>query len=686
MIPGSGRDWLFAAKAFAASMLALGIGFAADLDRPYWAMATVYITFQPFAGPTRAKATYRLLGTVLGSAAALALVPNLVVAPVLLSVALAGWVALCLTLSLLDRTPRGYVFMLAGYTAAIVGFPSVTAPDAIWTTAIARTEEIGLGIVCAALVASVVFPRHLGPDLSARTEAWLRDGRRWAVDVLRERPAAGARADRELLAADAVEIAALATQLDHDGAGHAASARAIRALHARLLMVLPLLSSIADRLAALRRAGALSPGIAELLGAIAAWLDAGQGAAEAARLRETIGRLESQAGAGSVWDDVMRAGLLARLRELVLLFQDSARLQAHVRTRRPGLPALAGGHENRAAALQHADIAMAAYSGLAAGLAVLLVCAFWIAGAWPDGAVAAEMAAVGACFFAARDDPAPAILQFLRYTVVTVLVDGVYLFALLPGIDGFVLLAAALAPVFLVYGVLIARPATMPVGMALAANGATLLALQGSYSASLPGFVNSSLAAVTGMAMAAVLTRLIRSVGAEWSTWRLVRANWRDLARAARRRGGGDRAAFAGLLLDRIGLVVMRLGRLGPALAPDTARLQGDLRIGLNIVDLRRARHGLPSHAVQAIDAALDALAGHYEGLARRHERDRHGLPGAALLQAVDAAITTVALAPGGALRRDALLGLAGIRLGLYPAAAAHLMPPLSSSLLQEAV
>jgi uncharacterized membrane protein YccC len=47
-------------------------------------------------------------------------------------------VALTLTLSLLDRTPRGYVFMLAGYTAAIIGFPSVNAPSGEGRNLLAR--------------------------------------------------------------------------------------------------------------------------------------------------------------------------------------------------------------------------------------------------------------------------------------------------------------------------------------------------------------------------------------------------------------------------------------------------------------------------------------------------------------------------------------------------------------------
>jgi uncharacterized membrane protein YccC len=50
------REWRYAIKTFAAAMLALGIGFAADLDRPYWTMATVYIASQPLGGATRSKA------------------------------------------------------------------------------------------------------------------------------------------------------------------------------------------------------------------------------------------------------------------------------------------------------------------------------------------------------------------------------------------------------------------------------------------------------------------------------------------------------------------------------------------------------------------------------------------------------------------------------------------------------
>jgi uncharacterized membrane protein YccC len=57
--------------------------------------------------------------------------------------------------------------MLGGYTAAIIGFSAVTAPETIFDTALARVEEITLGILCSAVVSRVVFPRHVSPIVSA---------------------------------------------------------------------------------------------------------------------------------------------------------------------------------------------------------------------------------------------------------------------------------------------------------------------------------------------------------------------------------------------------------------------------------------------------------------------------------------------------------------------------------------
>src|ERR1700744_6386662 len=94
-------DLVFACKTFLAAVLALLIALWLDLPLPYWAMATVYITSQPLAGATSSKALYRVLGTVIGAVATVAMVPNLVDTPEVLCLAMALWVGLCLYLSLL---------------------------------------------------------------------------------------------------------------------------------------------------------------------------------------------------------------------------------------------------------------------------------------------------------------------------------------------------------------------------------------------------------------------------------------------------------------------------------------------------------------------------------------------------------------------------------------------------------
>jgi uncharacterized membrane protein YccC len=659
----TGKAWLYAAKTFAAAMLALWIALAADLDRPYWAMATVYIASQPHAAGTSAKALYRLFGTLLGAAASLALVPALVDSPSLLTAALCVWLAGCTTLALLDRTPRGYVFTLAGYTAAIIGFPSVEAPGAIWDVALARSEEIAIGVVCATLVSRLVFPGHLAPDLAQRTNAWLGDGKRLAAAVLRGQASPAAMADESLrLEAGAVAIDALADQIRYDVSRQRDSAPALRAQHTRLLMLMPLLASIGDRLRALNTLNGITPVLAASIAGIAAWIDTGAAQAQAPLLRARIARLlpvnESQAG----WPDIMRAGLADRLHQIIVLFEECAALQDHILAGRRGLPRLSEEAAFDATPLQHRDVPMALFAGASAAIAVAAVCAFWIATAWPDGAAAAEFAAICCGFFAAQDDPAPAITHFMACCAAAVLIVALYFFAILPRIDGFAMLAIALAPAFMATSLLAASRAFTKTGVAMGLLLPTLLALQGTYAADFAAFDNSSLAALAGIAAGAVITALIRSVGAAWSIARLKRATWRSLARAAIRRGRGDRADFAGLILERAGLVATRLVQIAPAARPAFDARQTELRIGLNIVDLRRARHALPHAVLRAIDAALDGIAAHYRGLAHAP------VPaGAALLHRIDHAIALAAGLPAGATRRDALLGLVGIRLGLCP-------------------
>jgi uncharacterized membrane protein YccC len=658
-------DIVFSLKTFAAAMLALVIALGMDLPRPYWAMATVYVTSHPLAGATSSKAFYRLLGTVIGASATVAILPNLVDAPELLCLAIALWVGVCLYLSLLDSTPRGYVFMLAGYTVAFIGFPEVSEPANIFDTAVARVEEIALGIICASLLSTIVLPRSVAPAVAARVDNWLSDARRLSQSVLAGHGNERASRDQRLrLAVDAVEIDTLSCHLAYDRSVDLNIARGLRALHLHMLMLLPLLASIGDRIAAL--GDRLQPGFTDLLDDTANWVAIeGHGHQPADKLRAAIAAFRPKLNAGASWDQIMIASLLIRLRELVDLLHDCRTLRraiaadddvSHVE--------LAFRPEAGAARVRHRDHGVALWSGMGAIIAILVCCGFWIETGWPDGATAPMMAAAACSLFAAQDDPAPGISGFAWWSIVSMPVVAIYLFAVLPRVSNVEMLIVALAPSFLVFGVLLARPATAFVGLALAIITATLLALQSTYSADFAAFANTGISLVVGMATAAVMTRLTRSVGAEWSARRLIRTNWMTLASAAERHGRGDRAAFAGVMLHRLGLLAPRLAVIPENDLRDVDSL-GELRVGLNIVDLRRARHGLAPRTLRAMDDLLDRLAVAFRG---------HGggpMP-PELLMHIDLALTKAMTEVGDDVREDALIGLVGIRRGLFPDALAY--------------
>jgi uncharacterized membrane protein YccC len=661
-------DLVFALKTFAASMLALVIALAMDLPRPYWAMATVYITSQPLAGATSSKAFFRVMGTLVGASMTVALVPNLIDAPELLCLAIALWVGLCLYLSLLDGTPRSYVFMLAGYTVALIGFPSVSEPGAIFDTAVARLEEISLGIICASLVSTIVLPRSVAPAVAHRVETWLLDARRLSQLVLLREGTDDTRRGRRLkLATDIVEIDTLSTHLAYDRLTDRNAVNGLGEIRLRMLMLLPVIASLEDRLAALgeevlRR----QPELKRLLEDVARWIVSDVSARRPAeRIRAMIADRQAVLDDSADWERIITTSLLSRLRDLVDLSRDCRELtEAIADNHNVSTLELAFHSEAGAAPVRHRDRGLALWSAAGAATAILICCAFWIGTGWPDGASAPMMAAVACSFFAAQDEPARFIRSFGLWSLVAIVVVAIYLFAVVPAISHLEVLIVALAPTFLLYGFLIGRPATAGTGMALAANTATLLAIQSTYSADFASYANSAVAFFVGVLIAEIVTRIARGVGAEWIANRLVLSSWKTIAIAAERRGKGDRAEFAGLMLHRLGLLVQRIAFLSESDRRDADSLV-QLRIGINIIDLRRARYGLAASTVAVIDDMLDRLA-----LACRSYTGE-GMP-AELLTSIDRALAQAVKDPNDSAREDALIGLVGIRRGLFPDAPAY--------------
>ena len=646
-------------------MLALSIALWLDMPRPYWAMASVYITSNPLTGATRSKALYRMVGTLIGAAGTIALIPNLVDAPELLSLAIALWVGVFLYFSLIDGTPRSYVFMLSGYTVALLGFPILSAPELTFDIVAARVQEIMLGIVCASVVSMLVMPRSIASAIAAKADAWLADACRLGKDVLTGRGSDQERDNERMrLAAAAAEIDQLSRHLDYEAATSANMARGLQRLRQHMLSLLPLLGSIEDRKIALHSHEEASASFVGIRARIARWLVAGgHDGHEADALRAALEEIRPALEADAGWIDITVAGLALRLRNLVDVMQDCRLLREAIADgRNPDQLRLAFISDTLTVAVPHRDHWLALWAATATALSVLACCAFWITTGWADGASAALFAALIGSFFAGMDDPLPAFRNFGGVILAVIAINGIYTFGVLPRITTLEVLIAALAPTFLLFGWMAARPATGRAGSWLAIFTSVQLALQSSYEGSFASFANASIALVVGVALTAVTCSIVRSLGTGWIASRLLRSNWRTLAKVVERKSPGDRVEIASLMQHRLALLAARITVVADEARRDAANLR-QLRTALSIINLRQAN--LSRRTTAAIDELFARLASVFRANAAGRLPDQ-------LVGRLDGSIASTLREPASEDRNEALIDLAGIRAGLFPEAAPY--------------
>ena len=658
------REWIFAAKTFAASMLALYIALAAGLPRPYWAMATVFIVANPLAGATRSKALYRALGTVLGASAAVLFTPLFVGEPVVLSAVVAIWTGGLLFVSFLDRTPRSYMFMLSGYTLPLIALPTVGDPSTVFDVALARSQEIILGITCTSLVSALVLPQSLGAVVAGRVDAWLTDASSWIRDVL---AGTGDRLAETLkLAPDVKAVDQLIGQLRYDPDMAAVVVHA-RQLRGRLVMLPALLSSLADRLAAIRREdGRLSPEIEVLCWEVDAWI------ASTGKPRDDGGRrlaariIEIRAGHAEEvqrgdWTSLLQDGAMARLADLVDLWSDCIALKREILAGRKARRSLQLRLENVAAEVPHYDFGMMAFAALSAIGGLFTASLIWIYSGWSQGAGFVLIAGVAGSFFASLDNPLPQLKQMAVLTTAGCVVAGVYVFGVLPQVTTFVGLVVVFAPVYLALPILIGRPKTMFIGLLLAVNSATLMTLQDVYAADFNQFVNGAIASVIGVLFTLVWTILTRPFGAALAARRLESQGWREIADLAAGRRADAAPVFAGRFFDRLGQLVPRLGAQA---ADKSAEAFAEMRVGLNVLDLKEAARQLAGPQRAPVEAVLAGVAGFYR---QKAERLAPAVTDAVKLRTrIDAAIAACR-GPGEASGRErAIQGLVGLRRALF--------------------
>lgn len=606
---------LFSAKSFAAAMLAYYVSLRIGLANPYWAIVTVYIVSQTSAGASLSRGVYRFVGTLVGAAATVAIIPNFVNDPIVCSVVLACWIGLCLYFSLLDRTPRAYAFVLAGYTASLIGFPSVVDPGAVFDTASVRVQEISIGILCAVLVHRYILPKRMTGQFIGKLLAALRDARQLAADALRGTPSENRR-DRTQLAVDLLALQGLASHLPYDPAP-ALRHESVQLIHDRLARLLALAAEIEDRIHSLGVGGYNSPDeLVALLDDLATWTCAVEAADRERVAKCLIARaraINNRFGVGDATPGVrLAANLAGYLGEMIGLLQDCDNLGRHIVTAEQSRETTALHWPKPAKGyIYHRDRWMAGRAALGAIVGILISCAFWIWSAWPEGGTAVSIFGVCCTLFGNVDAPAPNVIKYMLGSIYGVVISFAYSFVILPQVTDFALLVAVLAPAFLFAGSLQARPPTTFMALGITLTIPILSGLRATYAGDFAASLNTVVALFAAVGFGAVSMTLFQTVPVDAAISRLLRLSRRGVSRRALGEVPDDRH-WTNLMIDRTALLLPRLRVSNKGYSDVLDDTLHHLRVGHAVGSLRKIIPQVDGDIAEKLGELLFAIAARF--------------------------------------------------------------------------
>ncbi|MGY2094981.1 FUSC family protein [Pseudomonas simiae] len=608
-----GVTWVYIFKVLVAAFLTLWLAMRLELPQPRTAMITVFIVMQPQSGQVFAKSFYRFLGTLAGSAVMVLLIALFAQNTELFLGALAIWVGICTAGATRNRNFRAYGFVLAGYTAAMVGLPALAHPDGAFMAAVWRVLEISLGILCSTLVSAAILPQT--SSAAMRNALYQRFGvfALFVTDGLR------GRSRREGFEASNVRFIAEAVGLEGLRSVTVFEDPHMRRRNGRLSRLNSEFMSITTRFNALHqllerlRADEAAPVVAARPGVqdLAELLDGFSGRAltspDAARLVNQL----------SAYKD----GLPAKVRSLRAAFQEehpSEAEQLDFHTAYELLYRFVDDLHNYAQT--HASLAehshereqwdetfipktnwlACAASGIRASFILMVLGSYWVATAWPSGATMTLIAAATVGLSAATPNPKRMAFQMACGTLIGALVGFVEMFFVFPWIDGFQLLCVMLAPVIIFGAFLASRPQYAGVGVGLLIFFSTgsvpdNLTVYNPYT-----FINDYIAMILGMLVCAAAGAIILPPNSRW-LWRRLEQDLREqVVYAISGKLKGLASSFESrtrdLLHQAYGLAVGQ-----PQVQRDLLRwMFVVLEVGHAIIELRKEQAMLPVHPAYA--------------------------------------------------------------------------------------
>lgn len=535
-----GVTWVYIFKVLIAAFLTLWLAMRLELPQPRTAMITVFIVMQPQSGQVFAKSFYRFLGTLAGSAMMVTLIALFAQNTELFLGSLAIWVGICSAGAARCRNFRAYGFVLAGYTAAMVGLPALAHPDGAFMAAVWRVLEISLGILCATVVSAAILPQTASAAM--RNALYQRFGvfALFVTDGLRGRSKTESfEASNVRFIAEAVGLEGLRSVTVFEDPHMRRRNGRLSRLNSEFMGITTRFNALHQLLERLRGNGeehvvaAIRPGLQDLAEVLDGFSGRALTSPDAARLATALASYKE--------------GLPARVRSLRAIFQESEPSDAEQLDFHTAYELLYRFVDDlHGYAQTHASLAdhrhererwdepftpqtnwwAAAASGIRASFILIVLGSYWVATAWPSGATMTLIAAATVGLSAATPNPKRMAFQMACGTFLGALIGFVEMFFIFPWIDGFPLLCVMLAPVIVLGSFLTSRPQYAGVGLGLLIFFSTgsvpdNLTIYNPYT-----FINDYIAMVMGMLVCVAAGAIILPPNSRW-LWRRLEQDLR---------------------------------------------------------------------------------------------------------------------------------------------------------------
>lgn len=555
-------DLIFAGKTFVAAMLALFVSFELNLVNPMWSIGTVLIIANPYSGMVSSKCVYRLIGTVAGAVIAVLMMPYLLNTPWLFTCVLALWVGFSLYVSLLDRTPRSYVFMLAGYSTVLIVFNAISSIEtySIFDMALARVLEISVGVIASAVVSASFFPVHLGAVIRQRVNKALNDLEDIFENILNHHDNSQDYAQiLSVMTRDTADIHTLAVHLAYEKGELKGMTKPLQEMLHQMSLVVANLVALSQRITQLQQIPQqdVIVQLQQIQQSVLQFLKQNQKLTEddlQQRPAEfdqdfdclmTLVTLEQQTIVAALKMDIRHfiANILAVKLIWQYIQQGKKDIPSSITTLTTNYPSL------------HRDYGVAVRGGVSAALITLIVTAAWILSGWKMGFMMAQMGVITACILTAIDNPVPVLRIFIVWSVISAGLAFVYAFGIFPHVTDFWQLALVLCPLVLIAVSMMANPMLMPVGMVLGINTMMGLNLNNRYSMDAVVYLDSSIAMILGVTTSLIVIDLVRAMSPDTSASRILALHYQALRKSIYLNYGTDFKVHLRSMLDRVGIL-----------------------------------------------------------------------------------------------------------------------------------